>query len=399
MISVVLPYAFVLVIAVSFGLYGAMMGFFWLALIRRGGRPVQPLPSSPPRVSILKPLAGNDDELDDNLESFSGIEYPSFEILLGVADGSDPACRAARAFVARHPELDARLVITDGRAAANPKVAQLMGLEPVATGEVYVISDSNVRVGETYLRSLIAELSDPEVGLVTSLFSGTGERTLGAAVENLQICASTAPGIASTAAVTGRPLTVGKSMALRRSDLARLGGFAALGHVLAEDHLLGRLILAAGLKARLSFDLVENRNIACSMARTIERHTRWAKMRRSLFPSGFAVEPLLSPVVMSTAWLLVAPSKIALGAWALACLTQTVCTLVSARFLRGSRVVWWFAPLEIVRAYLAAFCWLRAWESRRIAWRGHPFILHRGSVIVPLVSEEHESATRERFAA
>jgi hypothetical protein len=122
-------------------------------------------------------------------------------------------------------------------------------------------------------------------------------------------------------------------------------------------------------------------------------------MRRALFPSGFAVEPLLSPVVMSTAWLLVAPSKVALGAWALACLTQTVCTLVSARFLRGSRVVWWFAPLEIVRAYLAAFCWLRAWESRRIAWRGHPFILHRGSVIVPLVSEEHESTTRERFAA
>jgi hypothetical protein len=38
-----------------------------------------------PRVTLFKPLAGRDDDLDANLESFARIDYPSFEILFGVA--------------------------------------------------------------------------------------------------------------------------------------------------------------------------------------------------------------------------------------------------------------------------------------------------------------------------
>ena len=134
----------------------------------------------------------------------------------------------------------------------------------------------------------------------TSLFAGTGERTLGAALENLQLCAATAPGLAAMNAVSRRPFTVGKSMAVRRRDLARLGGFQPVGHVLAEDHVLGRRFLEAGLKARTSFEVVENRNVACTVARTLERHTRWAKLRRSLNPAGFLAEPVLTPVVVAS---------------------------------------------------------------------------------------------------
>jgi len=36
-----------------------------------------------PLVSILKPLAGLDDELAENLASFAALDYPAFEIILG----------------------------------------------------------------------------------------------------------------------------------------------------------------------------------------------------------------------------------------------------------------------------------------------------------------------------
>src|SRR5271154_5931433 len=102
----------VVLTGVSFGLYSAMMGSFWYSVLRR--RTAQPAPRGPlPKVSILKPLAGCDDDLAENLESFAGIEYPSFEVLLGVADTRDPAYRVARLFLARHPLLNARLVVTD----------------------------------------------------------------------------------------------------------------------------------------------------------------------------------------------------------------------------------------------------------------------------------------------
>ena len=378
--------------AVSVALYATIWMLFAHAMFRHRGRP-RPAIHRAPRVTIFKPLSGSDDDLEDNLASFARLDYPSFEILFGVADSSDPAFRVARRFIARHPKLDARLIVTDAHAAVNPKVAQLVGLQRVATGEVYVISDSNVRVRPTYLWSLVAELADEQVGIVASLFAGTGERTLGAALENLQLCAATAPGLAAMDTVSTRPLTVGKSMAVRRRDLARLGGFQPVGHVLAEDYVLGRRFLEAGFSARTSLDVVENRNVACSAARTIERHTRWAKMRRSLSPKAFVMEPALTPIVVASAGALAAPCKLTAGLLGVVCLMQTVCALLAVRWLRGQALAWWYAPLEIVRSYVALACWACACASRRIVWRGHSFLLGRGSVIVPVASAATERST------
>jgi ceramide glucosyltransferase len=390
--------------AVSLALHAATMGVFLRAMVRRRARPTPDLARAP-RVTIFKPLAGQDDDLEANLESFAALDYPSFEVLLGVASPSDPAYAVARRFVARHartartgPALGARVVITDPDAAVNPKVAQLIGLERSATGEVYVISDSNVRVGPAYLWSLVAELSDERVGLVTSLFAGAGERTLGAALENLQLCASTAPNYVAANAVTSRPLTVGKSMAMRRRDLARLGGFVPVGDVLAEDYALGRRFLDAGFLVRTSLDTVENRNVACSVMRTLERHTRWAKLRRALLPSGFAVEPVLTPVIVASIGALLAPDRLTAGALALACLVQTASALLAVRILRGRWLAWWYSPLEVVRSYVMLLCWLRAVVSRRIDWRGHAFTLTRGSVIVREPASDR-SAGRPGLAA
>jgi ceramide glucosyltransferase len=156
-------------------------------------------------------------------------------------------------------------------------------------------------------------------------------------------------------------------------------------------------VLEAGLRAQLSLDIIENRNTDCSVLRSLERHTRWAKMRRSLHPLGFFFEPLLSPVVVTTGCMFLAPSKVTLLLLGLAVVMQSVCAQLSARALRGRPFGWWCAPLEVLRSYVATFCWLRAWGSRRIEWRGHPFLLHRGSLIVPLADEAE--SRRAGFAA
>ncbi len=379
-------------------LYGAMMALFLRTLLARR-RPKVGRPTCAPRVSVLKPLAGTDDDLDDNLESFARLEYPSFELLLGIADRSDAALGVARRFAGRHPELDVQIVMTDPSAALNPKVAQLIGLERLATGEIYVISDSNVRVTPTYLWSLVEELEDFRVGIVTSLFCGAGERTIGAALENLQICASTAPGYAAMDVVSRKPLTVGKSMAVRRKDLAALGGFAPIGNVLAEDHLLGRRFMDAGFTSKLADEIVENRNASGSIRKTIERHTRWAKTRRSVIPYAFYVEWVLTPTIVATGCLMLAPSKTMAALYLVVCAGQTWCAFFGARLIRGFPLAWKYAPLEIVRSYIAFFCWIRACFSRRIAWRGHAFVLHSGSTIVPTDRAAHRTTGRARLAA
>jgi ceramide glucosyltransferase len=365
---------------VAIALYAVVAVSFTFSLLRWRRRPGA-IPERAPRVTILKPLAGVDDDLEANLESFAALDYPAFEILLGVSSASDPAYEAARRFVRAHPRLSARVVLTDPDAAVNPKVAQLIGLDARATGEVVVVSDSNVRVSPGHVWALVRELDQAGVGLVTSVFAGTGERSIGAALENLQLGAVTAPGVVAMAQLTRRPLTVGKSMAMWRRDLARLGGFRRVAQTLAEDHVLGRAFLDAGHGVRTSLDIVENRNVDCGVWRTFERHTRWAKIRRALHPAAFYAEPLLSPLATASIVAAIDPCRVAVALVAVTALLQLAFATLAMRLLRGHALAWYYAPLELARTYIALACWVRACVSRRLEWRGHAFVVKRDSVI------------------
>lgn len=343
------------VLSLSFALHGVSMIAVAIAAHRGRRRPPSRrqlqapsagAPKRPTRVSVLKPLAGRDDELRSNLESFAHLSHPHHEILLGVASLSDPALADARAFLSAHPELDTRIVLTDPNAATNPKVAQLLGLSAAATGDLLVISDSNVRVARDYLES-IEDVFDrgPHVGLVTNLFVGSGERSLGAALENLQLTTFATPAVIASELLSSAPLTVGKSMAIRRNVLEAIGGFGAVGGVLAEDHLLGRLVRRAGYRVGLSFAVVENRNVDCGATRTIERHTRWAKMRRNITPGMFALEPLADPLVMAALLAFVCPSRLMLAAFAIMVPVKTFTGWLALWLLRGRTL-----PLHYVTA-------------------------------------------------
>ncbi|HZU84279.1 MAG TPA: hypothetical protein VE987_15220, partial [Polyangiaceae bacterium] len=121
--------------------------------------------------------------------------------------------------------------------------------------------------------------------------------------------------------------------------------------------------------------------------------------RRALMPPAFALEPILTPIVIASLAVVLAPGKVTAGLLGAACLVQIGCAMVAVRVLRGGWLAWWYAPLEVLRSYLMFFCWLRACGSRRIEWRGHAFVLTRGSVIVRAPGSAERSAGRARFAA
>lgn len=371
--------------AFSAAVYLLLMGSFAFGLVRGRLRVAARTAAlrAMPRVSVLKPLAGREDELAENLRSFARLDWPDVELLLGVSSLTDPAVPVARAFLAANPTLNGRLVVTDPRAAINPKVAQLLRLAQQASGEVLVVSDANVRVRPGYVRELVAALEQPNVGLVTSVIVGSGERTLGAALENLQLLAHAAPGVVSGDTLLGKPISIGKSMAMRARDLAVVGGFDAVADVLAEDHVLAQTFARHGFLVRVCMAPVENRNVDCGVTRSLDRHARWGRMRRSIMPPGFYLEPLLSPIVVATCACLVSQTResalVLLGAMAL----QVAGAAVATRMLRG-RVPLWLPPMEVLRAYLLFWAWLRAIGSRRVSWRGHDFSLRSGSRLVPV---------------
>jgi len=342
------------------------------------------LPRDLPRISILKPIAGVDDDLAANLDSFARIDYPCFEILIGIATAGDPAWAQARSFAARHPGLRIRIIATRPGLALNPKVAQLIDLTRHAQGSVIVVSDANVRVPPDYLRSMLADLLRPGVGLVSSAIRGTGDRSLGAALENAQLVGYILPAVVASELLANRIITIGKSMMMRKSDLQSVGGWESVGGVLAEDDCLGERFRHAGFRVMVSMAPVENRNIACPVRSTFDRHTRWMRLRRTIHPVIFAFEPLLSPAIVAAGAVAIAPGAFTLQLLSMSVLVHVLTTLVElvavGRRVPSPRLV----LASALRPFLLFACWVAAWTSRRVCWRGHRFLLGPNTTLLPL---------------
>ena len=89
-------------------------------------RAVVPAPAKHlPPISVLKPLAGVDDGLEENLRSFFEQNYPYFEILFAVRSASDPAIAVAERLRARYPAIPSRLIVTGEPPYPNAKVYSL----------------------------------------------------------------------------------------------------------------------------------------------------------------------------------------------------------------------------------------------------------------------------------
>ena len=347
----------------------AMISVFWATRRRRG------LPDWTPPVTILKPLKGLDEDLEGNLRSFFQLDYPTYQLLFCVADVDDPAILLVQRLLREFPDQDARLIVGCPRFGLNPKVESLAAMERVRRHDTILISDSNVRARPSYLRETACYLADPGVGLVTNLFTGTGEEQSGAALENLQLNGIVAGGVA-TASMLGITCVVGKSMLMPARVLEAIGGFASVRNLLAEDQAIGIRVRKAGYSIRLSHHVVENPNHTRSFRWFLNRHSRWFKIRRRLAPVTFLFEPSFNLATVGLVWALAGDGSglawsglfgfVGLG---------VVRDAIQAKRLRGRFPSPRHLIFSPVKDLFLLPVWFDALVNRRIQWRGHRFLV------------------------
>src|SRR5215470_3015442 len=130
---------------------------------------VAPSPAASPRpISILKPLCGQEEGLEENLRSFFEQQHPEFEILLAVHRADDPAVEVVEKLRKEYSSrVQARLFVTGESPVPNAKAFSLQRLVHEANYELLVMSDSDVRVTPDFLTHLAEEFSSLNVGVVS----------------------------------------------------------------------------------------------------------------------------------------------------------------------------------------------------------------------------------------
>ncbi|WP_454286189.1 ceramide glucosyltransferase [Rhizobium arsenicireducens] len=241
-----------------------------------------------PPVTILRPLCGLENNLDETLATGFHLDWPDYEIVFCVASSSDPAIEVARRTMAAHPEVPARLLVGEDIFSVNPKMNNLIKGWRSAQHDWIVIADSNVLMAPDYLHRLFIRWI-PGTGLVCSPPIGAAPQGFAAELECAWLNSFQARWQLLADAI-GIGFAQGKSMLLNRQVMARAGGFERLGGEIAEDAAATALIRGIGLKVRLVTEPFDQPLGRRSLITVWRRQLRWARLRRASFPLFFLPE-------------------------------------------------------------------------------------------------------------
>ena len=241
-------------ICTCLAIIGCMYCVFAAAQLRRFfADPPAGISVDGPSLSLLKPLCGAEPGLEANLASFCNQDYPGpVQIVFGLQDSADPAASLAKRLIAEFPQRDIDLTIDARSYGANRKISNVINSFSRSSGEIVVLSDSDIRVGQAYLRQITAALQVSGVGLVTCLYRGLPVAGAWSRLAAAEIDHRFLPSVLVGLRLGLAKPCFGSTIALSAETLRRIGGFEAFADQLADDYAVGARRAAAGPQGRHS---------------------------------------------------------------------------------------------------------------------------------------------------
>lgn len=348
-----------------------------------------------PAVSLLKPVRGVDFGSYENFASFCRQEYADYEILFGVGDDADPAVPLIQRLISDFPQRRIRLFVGAERIGANRKVNMLARLTREAQHEILVLTDGDIRVTQNYLREVVAPFAEPRVGAVTSFYCGIAEKNLGAELEAIGAASDFFAGVLMANWMEGITFALGASIVTTKEWVAKIGGFAAIADMLADDYELGHRIANAGGQILLSRESVWTTYPAQSAGGFWQHQLRWARTVRLCRPLSFAGLIFTHGLPWALLAALIAPAP-----WVAA--TYLIAYLVLRLTMAWTVGVWgvgddvvrrklWLVPLRDAIHFIV---WLASFASNRIHWGGEEYTIAEGRLVPVPAPSAQSSATR-----
>lgn len=324
---------------------------------------------TPLQFTIVKPVAGDEPQLYENLASFCEQEYHgNYKVIFCVHSDLDSAMPTLRQLMERYRWCSIAIVAGNNDAMLNPKIANIAKPGVELQGDVVVLADSDIRVGPRYLRALAAGFTDERVGAVTCLYSGLPNRSVVSRLGAMGINDGFAPSVLVATALGPLRFFLGATMAIRREILERIGGFAAVGSDLADDHRLGELVAQTGSRIALSRYVVATTVPETRIAALLSHELRWARTHLSLAPVGYCFSFLMYALPLALLYCAVTRNvTFGLPLLTIAIFFRLLLHVLARGALRvaGSDDLW----LIPVRDFLSLGVWGVSLLGRTVRWR------------------------------
>ncbi|MGC1968314.1 MAG: glycosyltransferase [Candidatus Acidiferrales bacterium] len=348
---------------------------------RSAARERQPNIDFTPPVSCLKPVKGFDEDAYENYASFCRQDYPDYEILFCV-DKGDPTVPLLEQLVRDFPERRIRLLFGSGRDAVNDKVARLTRLVSEAQNDIFVITDSDVRVQPDYLRTIVAPFRDPKVGAATCLYASTEEKNLTQELQSIGMICDFFPGVLVAWQLDGVKFTFGQTIVTTRKAVAGYGGYQTIEDRPADDVWAGRLVAEQGYEVKLLPYVVHSVADFRSLSEFLYKRLRWMTVMRLMRPWGH----LGLIFTWGLAWSLVAiaihPSlTIACAYLGIYLAFRIAMTWMVGVWGMKQSGVWKKMPLIPLWDAMAFVIWLVSFARRTIRWRGVDYYIREGKLV------------------
>lgn len=337
--------------------------------------PSPPLTEAPP-VSVLKPLCGQDDHLEENLRSFFTQDYRDYEILFAVDRMDDPAVAIVDKVRGEFPQGPrVHLIETGDPTVPNRKAHSLGRLVPRAQHSILVMSDSDVHVPPDLLRRVAAEFQDPSVGVVTCPYRAVPGHGFWSRLEAIGMNTEFLAGVLVAWLVGEMNFALGPTLAARREVIEAMGGFADLGHYLAEDFEIGNRAPQLGYRVVLSSCVIEHRIGSQTLSENLQHRLRWARSTRRSRPIGYWGQIFTNPLPLALLLWLAVPRL-----WPLLVITlffRALAAWSTAGWVLHdplTRRRWWLVPFQDL---ISVFVWVAGLFGNTIDWRGRRYTLLR----------------------
>jgi ceramide glucosyltransferase len=149
------------------GFYSLWQGLEWLKMARK--QAARGTNFYTPRVALICPVKGMEEDLEPNLLSLTQFDYPQYEIFFAIATADDPAYRVLERIIAASKR-PAHIVRAGRTLDCSDKVHNLTAAvaEIGEQFEVLVFADSDGRPPRAWLTRLVAPLREGNIGAVTT---------------------------------------------------------------------------------------------------------------------------------------------------------------------------------------------------------------------------------------